>query len=64
MSKTPGTTFDNGFIFQKINENENIKENKKILWAVLEGCTNRAWPIQPIGRFLVKLPKWHFLTNA
>ena len=25
----------------------------------LEGCTNREWPIQPISRFLVKLPKWH-----
>ena len=33
-------------------------------WAVLEGCTNRAWPIQPISHFLVKLPKWHFLTHA
>ena len=33
------------------------------LWTEMEGCTNRAWPIQPIGRFLVKLPKWHFLTN-
>ena len=23
-----------------------------ILWAVLEGCTNRAWPFQPISLFL------------
>ena len=21
-------------------------------WGLFEGCTNRAWPIQPIGRFL------------
>ena len=34
------------------------------LWAEMEGCTIRAWPIQPISRFLVKLPKWHFLTHA
>jgi hypothetical protein len=41
---------------------EKRKEIKKILWAVLEGCTNRAWPIHPISQFLVKLPKWQFLT--
>ena len=35
----------------------NIKE-KKILWTVLEGCTKRAWPIQPINGFFVKLLKW------
>ena len=43
MTKRPGVnlaTSDNGFIFKKINENLNIKE-KKILWAVLEDCTNR-----------------------
>ena len=26
------------------------------LWAEMEGCTNRAWPIQPIAE---KLPKMH-----
>ena len=30
--------------------------------AALTGL--RAWPIQPISWFLVKLPKWHFLTHA
>ena len=29
MSKRPGALFDDGFIFMKINENENIKEKKK-----------------------------------
>jgi hypothetical protein len=28
MTKRPSATFDNGFIFKKINENENIKEKK------------------------------------
>ena len=28
MTKRPGATSDNGFIFKKINENENIKEKK------------------------------------
>jgi hypothetical protein len=28
MNKTPGATSVNGFIFKKINENENIKEKK------------------------------------
>jgi hypothetical protein len=31
------------------------------LWAEMEGCTKRAWPIQPISE---KLPKWHFLTHV
>ena len=30
----------------------------------MEGCTNRAWPIQPISRFLEKLPKWHIFIHA
>ena len=57
MIKRPGTTSDNGFIVKKINENINIKE-KKIscgwFWraALRPGCTNRAWPIQPISGFL------------
>ena len=58
MTKRPGATSDNGFIFRKINEDkkrvillkvfnivhlEKEKREKKIfLWAVLEGCTNRA----------------------
>ena len=29
MIKRKGATSDNGFIFTKINENENIKEKKK-----------------------------------
>ena len=29
MTKRRGTTSDNGFIFKKINENENIKEKKR-----------------------------------
>jgi hypothetical protein len=28
MTKRPGATSDNGFIFKKINVNENIKEKK------------------------------------
>ena len=35
MTKRQGPISDNGFIFKKINENQNIRE-KKILWAVLE----------------------------
>jgi len=56
MTKKPGDTSDNEFLLKKIyiNENLNIKE-KKILWVVLEGCTG--WPIQPISRFLKKMPK-------
>ena len=45
--KRPGATSDNGFK-SKIKKIK-IKKRKKIPWAVLEGCTNRAWPIQPIG---------------
>ena len=44
MSKRPGATSGNDVILKKINEDLNIKE-KKILWAILEGCNNRAWPI-------------------
>jgi hypothetical protein len=33
MTKRRGATSDNGFISKKINENENIKEKKKI-WAM------------------------------
>jgi hypothetical protein len=35
MTKRPGATSDNGFIFKKINENQNRKE-KKILQVILE----------------------------
>ena len=35
MTKRPGATTDNGFIFKKINENSDIK-GEKILWAVFE----------------------------
>ena len=29
-----------------------LNPEKKILCAEMEGCTNRAWPIQPISQFL------------
>ena len=37
------------------------KRENKILWAVLEGCTNRAWAILPI---LPILPISRFLKNC
>jgi hypothetical protein len=46
MTKKRGATSD-----IKINEKLNMKE-KKILCALLEGCANKAWPIQPISQFL------------
>ena len=46
MSKRPGATFDDGFIFKKINENENIKEKKN---PVGDFGNNPIYPLYPLG---------------
>ena len=33
---------------------------KKILWAVLEDCSNRAWPIQ----VFIQVDKWDHFQNG
>ena len=40
------------------------EKRKKILWAVLEGRTNKLSLTNRVLTNLVKLPKWHFLTYA
>ena len=37
MTKRPGATFERSFMFEKINENLDIKKKKEILWAVMKG---------------------------
>jgi hypothetical protein len=66
MTKRPGATSDNGFIFKKeyTNLNLNIKEREKNPESRFRGLHKQgmANPAnQPISK---KLPKWHFLTHA
>ena len=45
MTKRPGATSDNGFIFNKINENYNIKERIRTcgwFWRAAQGMANPA----------------------
>ena len=58
MTKRPGATSDNGFIFKKINENLNIKETKACEPFWRAALTGHGQSSQSL--ISEKLPKWHF----